>query len=98
MASGGPHALRLGIADEIPWLKRQTRSPSALGLMIRVGEITAAMAATTAWNGRSLTSDDILATSRPGCAAGRAGFPTGIKWRPCAASADRIHRLQRDER
>jgi formate dehydrogenase iron-sulfur subunit len=25
MASGGPHPLRLGVADEIPWLKRQTR-------------------------------------------------------------------------
>ena len=25
MACGGPHPLRLGVADEIPWLKRQTR-------------------------------------------------------------------------
>ena len=25
MASNGPHPLRLGLADEIPWLKRQTR-------------------------------------------------------------------------
>ncbi len=25
MASNGPHPLRLGVADEIPWLKRQTR-------------------------------------------------------------------------
>ena len=25
MVSGGPHPLRLGVADEIPWLKRQTR-------------------------------------------------------------------------
>src|ERR1700760_2257102 len=25
MASNGAHVLRLGIADEIPWLKRQTR-------------------------------------------------------------------------
>ncbi len=25
MAASGPHALRLGVADEIPWLKRQTR-------------------------------------------------------------------------
>src|SRR3954465_14752083 len=25
MASNGPHALRLGVTDEIPWLKRQTR-------------------------------------------------------------------------
>jgi formate dehydrogenase iron-sulfur subunit len=25
MIADGPHALRLGIADEIPWLKRQTR-------------------------------------------------------------------------
>src|SRR5215470_8513068 len=25
MASDGPHPLRLGLADEIPWLKRQTR-------------------------------------------------------------------------
>ena len=23
--SDGPHALRLGLGDEIPWLKRQTR-------------------------------------------------------------------------
>src|SRR5260370_36362449 len=25
MISGAPHPLRLGVADEIPWLKRQTR-------------------------------------------------------------------------
>jgi len=25
MAADGPHALRLGVTDEIPWLKRQTR-------------------------------------------------------------------------
>jgi formate dehydrogenase iron-sulfur subunit len=25
MLADGPHALRLGVADEIPWLKRQTR-------------------------------------------------------------------------
>jgi formate dehydrogenase iron-sulfur subunit len=25
MLADGPHALRLGIAEEIPWLKRQTR-------------------------------------------------------------------------
>ncbi|MET0677274.1 MAG: formate dehydrogenase, partial [Bradyrhizobium sp.] len=25
MTTNGPHALRLGLTDEIPWLKRQTR-------------------------------------------------------------------------
>src|SRR3954463_3583782 len=25
IAADGPHLLRLGVADEIPWLKRQTR-------------------------------------------------------------------------
>ena len=25
MVSGGPHPLRLGVAEQLPWLKRQTR-------------------------------------------------------------------------
>jgi len=95
MISGSPHPLRLGVADEIPWLKRQTRLTFA-----RCGVIDPrALADYRAHGGykgleRALTlgSDDILADVTASGLRGRggAGFPTGIKWKTVAqASADR---------
>jgi formate dehydrogenase iron-sulfur subunit len=95
MASNGPHALRLGLADEIPWLKRQTRLTFA-----RCGVIDPRSVRDyrdhAGYKGleRALTlgSDEILAEVTASGLRGRggAGFPTGIKWKTVAqASADR---------
>ena len=95
MASNGPHALRLGLADEIPWLKRQTRLTFA-----RCGVIDPRSVKDyrdhDGYKGLeralTLTSDEILADVTASGLRGRggAGFPTGIKWKTVAqASADR---------
>ncbi|KRQ94055.1 formate dehydrogenase [Bradyrhizobium jicamae] len=95
MASNGPHALRLGLADEIPWLKRQTRLTFA-----RCGVIDPRSVKDYRDHGGykgleralTLTSDEILADVTASGLRGRggAGFPTGIKWKTVAqASADR---------
>src|ERR1700722_7926637 len=95
MAADGPHALRLGIADEIPWLERQPRLTFA-----RCGVIDPRSVedyrAHDGYKGleRALTlgSDGILADVTTSGLRGRggAGFRTGIKWKTVAqASADR---------
>jgi formate dehydrogenase iron-sulfur subunit len=95
MASNGPHPLRLGLTDEIPWLKRQTRLT-----FVRCG-ITDPRSvedyrAHDGYKGLeralTLTSDAILADVTASGLRGRggAGFPTGIKWKTVAqTSADR---------
>jgi formate dehydrogenase iron-sulfur subunit len=95
MASNGPHPLRLGLTEEIPWLKRQTRLT-----FVRCG-ITDPRSledyrAHDGYKGleRALTlsSDAILADVTTSGLRGRggAGFPTGIKWKTVAqTSADR---------
>ena len=93
--SGSAHPLRLGIAEEIPWLKRQTRLTFA-----RCGVIDPRSVqdyrAHDGYKGleRALTlgSDAILAEVTTSGLRGRggAGFPTGIKWKTVAqADADR---------
>src|SRR5258705_5290677 len=95
MAASGPHALRLGVADEIPWLKRQTRLTFA-----RCGVIDPRSVKDyrdhNGYKGLEralmLTSDEILTDVTASGLRGRggAGFPTGIKWKTVAqASADR---------
>lgn len=95
MASNRPHALRLGVADEIPWLKRQTRLTFA-----RCGVIDPRSLEDYRAHGGykgleralSLGSDAILAEVTASGLRGRggAGFPTGIKWKTVAqAKADR---------
>ena len=95
IAGDSPHALRLGVTDEIPWLKRQTRLTFA-----RCGVIDPRSLpdyrAHDGYKGLeralALTSDAILADVTASGLRGRggAGFPTGIKWKTVAqASADR---------
>jgi formate dehydrogenase iron-sulfur subunit len=88
----GPHALRLGLAGEIPWLKRQTRLTFA-----RCGLVDPRSLADYGAHGGykgleralALTSDDILADVTASGLRGRggAGFPTGIKWKTVAQTA-----------
>ncbi len=95
IASDGPHPLRLGAADEIPWLKRQTRLTFA-----RCGVVDPRSVQDYREHGGyrgleralSLTSDAILAEVAASGLRGRggAGFPTGIKWKTVAQTgADR---------
>src|SRR6201996_4083310 len=95
MAANGSHPLRLGIAEEIPWLKRQTRltfarcgvvDPRSLDDYRIHGGYKGLERALT------LTSDAIVADVTTSGLRGRggAGFPTGVKWRTVAqASAER---------
>ncbi len=95
MASNGAHPLGLGLTEEIPWLKRQTRLT-----FVRCG-ITDPRSvedyrAHDGYKGLeralTLTSDAILADVTASGLRGRggAGFPTGIKWKTVAqTSADR---------
>ncbi|MGC1564281.1 MAG: NADH-ubiquinone oxidoreductase-F iron-sulfur binding region domain-containing protein [Bradyrhizobium sp.] len=88
----GPHALRLGLAGEIPWLKRQTRLTFA-----RCGLVDPRSLADYGAHGGykgleralALTSDDILADVTASGLRGRggAGFPTCIKWKTVAQTA-----------
>jgi formate dehydrogenase iron-sulfur subunit len=95
MANNGVHALQLGVADEIPWLKRQTRLTFA-----RCGVIDPRSLEDYRAHGGykgleralSLGPDAILNEVTASGLRGRggAGFPTGIKWKTVAqANADR---------
>ncbi|WP_295852523.1 NADH-quinone oxidoreductase subunit NuoF [Tardiphaga sp.] len=92
MTGDSAHALRLGVADEIPWLKRQTRLTFA-----RCGVVDPRSVedyrAHDGYKGleRALTlgSAGILADVTASGLRGRggAGFPTGIKWKTVADTA-----------
>jgi formate dehydrogenase iron-sulfur subunit len=95
MSANGPHPLRQGLADEIPWLKRQTRLT-----FVRCGVVDPRSVEDYRAHGGykglkralSLGSDAILADVTASGLRGRggAGFPTGIKWKTVAdAKADR---------
>src|SRR5580692_4569259 len=94
MISDGAHPLRLGITDEIPWLKRQTRLTFARCGVIdprSVEDYRAHDGYKGLERALSLTSDEILADVSTSGLRGRggAGFPTGIKWKTVAqTSAD----------
>jgi formate dehydrogenase iron-sulfur subunit len=95
MSSNGPHPLRLGLADDVPWLKRQTRLTFARCGVIdpRSVEDYRAHGGTKGFErALSLTPAEILAEVTASGLRGRggAGFPTGIKWKTVAdAKADR---------
>jgi formate dehydrogenase iron-sulfur subunit len=92
---GGPHPLRLGRPEDIPFLKRQTRLAFArCGIVDRLS--TADYRAHGGWRGleRALalgpdaTVEEVTTSGLRG--RGGAGFPTGIKWRTTAqAKAER---------
>lgn len=93
--SSGQHALRLGVTDEIPWLKRQTRLTFARCGVVdprSVDDYRAHGGYRGLERALTLSSDQILADVTTSGLRGRggAGFPTGIKWKTVAqASADR---------
>jgi formate dehydrogenase iron-sulfur subunit len=92
MASNGPHALRLGLAEQIPWLKRQTRLTFARCGIIdprSVEDYRAHDGYKGLERALTLTSDAILADVTTSGLRGRggAGFPTGIKWKTVAQTA-----------
>ncbi|MET4222149.1 formate dehydrogenase iron-sulfur subunit [Bradyrhizobium sp. LB7.2] len=95
MASNGSHPLRLGAADEIPWLKRQTRLTFARCGVIdprSLDDYRAHGGYKGLERSLSLGSDAILNEVTASGLRGRggAGFPTGIKWKTVAqAKADR---------
>ncbi|WP_050387033.1 formate dehydrogenase beta subunit [Bradyrhizobium pachyrhizi] len=95
MAGNGQHALRLGVTNEIPWLKRQTRLTFTRCGVIdprSVDDYRAHGGYKGLERALTLTSDQILADVTTSGLRGRggAGFPTGIKWKTVAqASADR---------
>src|SRR6185295_20377665 len=95
MTTGGSHPLQLGLADEIPWLKRQTRLTFARCGVIdprSVRDYRAHDGYKGLERALTLTTDEILADVTASGLRGRggAGFPTGIKWKTVAlASADR---------
>lgn len=95
MTSNGPHPLQLGVADEIPWLKRQTRltfarcgviDPRSHGDYRAHGGYKGLERAL--WLGSDAILTELTASGLRG--RGGAGFPTGIKWKTVAqAKADR---------
>ena len=95
MSSNGPHPLRLGLADEIPWLKRQTRLTFARCGIVdprSLDDYRAHSGTKGLERALSLTPAQILADVTASGLRGRggAGFPTGIKWKTVAeAKADR---------
>src|SRR5712675_1074658 len=95
MISGGAHPLRLGVADEIPWLKRQTRLTFARCGVIdprSLEDYRAHDGYKSLERALTLDPDAILADVTTSGLRGRggAGFPTGIKWKTVAqTSAER---------
>jgi formate dehydrogenase iron-sulfur subunit len=87
--SHGAHPLRLGVADEIPWLKKQTRFT-----FVRCGVVDPRSVEDYKAHGgfkglaRALTMTppaivaDVTASGLRG--RGGAGFPTGLKWKTVA--------------
>ncbi|POR51986.1 formate dehydrogenase beta subunit [Bosea psychrotolerans] len=84
--SGGAHALRLGVTEELDWMKRQQRLTFA-----RIGVIDPLSLADYRTHGGlaglkaalAMTGGAIVETVKASGLRGRggAGFPTGIKWR-----------------
>jgi formate dehydrogenase iron-sulfur subunit len=89
MTSDAPHPLRCGVADEIPWLKRQTRLTFARCGLIdprSLEDYRAHGGYKGLERALSLKPDAILGGVTASGLRGRggAGFPTGIKWKTVA--------------
>jgi formate dehydrogenase iron-sulfur subunit len=95
IAAGKPHKLGLGLTEEIPWLKRQTRLTFArCGVVdpLSLDDYRAHGGYKGLERALTLTPDAIIAEVTTSGLRGRggAGFPTGIKWKTVAqTSADR---------
>jgi formate dehydrogenase iron-sulfur subunit len=84
VVADSPHVLRLGVTDEIPWLKRQTRLTFARCGVVdprSVKDYRTHDGYKGLERALTLTSDAILADVTTSGLRGRggAGFPTGIK-------------------
>ncbi|HEY0911200.1 MAG TPA: formate dehydrogenase, partial [Bradyrhizobium sp.] len=91
IVADGAHALQLGLTEEIPWLKRQTRLTFARCGVIdprSVEDYRAHDGYKGLERALTLTSDEILADVTTSGLRGRggAGFPTGIKWKTVATT------------
>ena len=95
MVADGPHPLRLGLTEEIPWLRRQTRVTFANCGVVdprSIEDYRAHQGYRGLERALTLTPDEIIADVTTSGLRGRggAGFPTGIKWKTVAqAAADR---------
>ncbi|MCL2716938.1 MAG: formate dehydrogenase [Alphaproteobacteria bacterium] len=92
MVADGPHGLRLGLVEAIPWLKRQTRLTFARCGVVDPRSLESYRAhGGTRGLERALafSPEDILTAVTSSGLRGRggAGFPTGIKWRTVAGCA-----------
>src|SRR5271167_4912793 len=86
---GGPHRLRLGVADEIPWLKSQTRLTFArAGLIdpVSLDDFVAHGGYRGLTRAIEIGAEAVIAEVTKSGLRGRggAGFPTGIKWKTAA--------------
>jgi formate dehydrogenase iron-sulfur subunit len=89
MRTDGAHPLRLGIADEIPWLKRQTRLTFARCGVVdprSVEDYRAHDGYKGLARALELGAETVLAEVTVSGLRGRggAGFPTGVKWKTVA--------------
>jgi formate dehydrogenase iron-sulfur subunit len=95
MATDGPHPLRLGVAEQIPWLARQTRLTFARCGVVdprSIGDYEAHDGYKGLERALELGPVAIISEVTASGLRGRggAGFPTGIKWKTVSqAKADR---------
>jgi formate dehydrogenase iron-sulfur subunit len=92
MVADGPHPLRLGITEQIPWLKRQVRLTFARCGVVdprSIEDYRAHQGYKGLQRALELGSDGILADVTASGLRGRggAGFPTGIKWKTVAQTS-----------
>jgi formate dehydrogenase iron-sulfur subunit len=92
LVDGKAHPLRLGLAEDLPWLKRQTRltfarcgivDPLSLADYREHGGYKGLERALAL--GATATVEEVVQSGLRG--RGGAGFPTGIKWRTVAQTA-----------
>jgi formate dehydrogenase iron-sulfur subunit len=92
MVADGAHPLRLGVTENIPWLKRQTRLTFARCGVVdprSIEDYRARQGYKGLERALTLSSEAILADVTASGLRGRggAGFPTGIKWKTVAQTA-----------